>query len=74
MKKKIIENLVWSSSSSSYANLRIFCCVTYANVNHGKLEPRKIKCIFLGYANGVKEYKLLCPYSTFSKCLIRYDC
>ena len=38
--------------------MRIFGCPTYAHVSDSKLEPRAIKCIFLGYATGVKGYRL----------------
>ncbi|KAG8491586.1 hypothetical protein CXB51_014658 [Gossypium anomalum] len=39
----------------------IFGCHAYASVDNEKLEPRSIKCVFLGYKNGVKGYKLWCP-------------
>lgn len=32
----------------------------YAHVNNGKLEPRSIKCVFLGYKASVKGYKSWC--------------
>ena len=49
---------VWTSSPSDYSLLRIFGCPAYARVNTGKLEPRSVKCIFLGFKSGVKGYKL----------------
>jgi transposase InsO family protein len=58
-KKTPIE--VWSGSPYDYSQLRIFGCTTYAHVDNGKLEPRVIKCIFLGYDSGVKAYKLWNP-------------
>ena len=29
-------------------------------MNDGKLEPREIKCVFIGYATGVKGYRICC--------------
>nr|GEW27349.1 integrase, catalytic core [Tanacetum cinerariifolium] len=51
---------VWSGKPSNYSDLRIFSCPVYAHVNDGKHEPRAMKCIFLGYATGVRGYQLLC--------------
>ena len=45
---------VWSSSTSSYTNVRIFHYPAYVHVNESKLEQRIKKCIFLGYTNRVK--------------------
>nr|CAJ86192.1 H0306F03.15 [Oryza sativa] len=52
---------VWSGSPANYSDLKVFGCTAYAHVDNGKLEPRTIKCIFLGYPSGVKGYKLWCP-------------
>ncbi|KAG8472328.1 hypothetical protein CXB51_035360 [Gossypium anomalum] len=52
---------VWSGNPANYSNLKIFGCPAYAHVDNGKLEPRSIKCVFLGYKAGVKGYKLWCP-------------
>ncbi|KAG8496742.1 hypothetical protein CXB51_007919 [Gossypium anomalum] len=66
MNKTIIEKKktpqeVWSGNPANYSDLRIFGCPEYAHVDNGKLEPRSIKCVFLGYKVGVKGYKLWCP-------------
>ncbi|GJY83146.1 retrotransposon protein, putative, ty1-copia subclass [Tanacetum coccineum] len=49
---------LWSGHPANYEMLRIFGCVSYSYVNQGKLKPRAIKCIFLGYPEGVKGYSL----------------
>jgi hypothetical protein len=58
-KKTPIE--VWSGTPADYSQLRVFGCTAYAHVDNGKLEPRAVKCIFLGYGSGVKVYKLWNP-------------
>ncbi|KAG8491046.1 hypothetical protein CXB51_014200 [Gossypium anomalum] len=45
---------VWSGNPANYSDLKIFGCPAYAHVDNGKLEPRFIKCVFLGYKAGVK--------------------
>ncbi|GJT36148.1 hypothetical protein Tco_0926567 [Tanacetum coccineum] len=57
LKKKTLIDL-WSGHTANYEMLRIFGCVAYSHVNQGKLKPRAIKCIFLGYHDGVKGYIL----------------
>ncbi|KAG8497256.1 hypothetical protein CXB51_008476 [Gossypium anomalum] len=52
---------VWSGNPANYSDLKIFGCPAYAHVDNRKLEPRSIKCVFLGYKAGVKGYKLWCP-------------
>ncbi|GJX82833.1 retrovirus-related pol polyprotein from transposon TNT 1-94 [Tanacetum coccineum] len=49
---------LWSGYPGNYEMLRIFGCVAYSYVNQEKLKPRAIKCIFLGYPDGLKGYKL----------------
>ncbi|GKA34499.1 retrotransposon protein, putative, ty1-copia subclass [Tanacetum coccineum] len=49
---------IWSGHPSDYEMLRIFGCVAYPHDKQGKLEPRAIKCVLLGYPEGVKGYRL----------------
>ncbi|GJX31053.1 retrotransposon protein, putative, ty1-copia subclass [Tanacetum coccineum] len=49
---------LWSGHPVNYEMLRIFGCVAFSHVNQRKLKPRAIKCIFLGYPEGVKGYRL----------------
>src|SRR5688572_29340307 len=58
-KKTPIE--VWSGKPANYSQLRVFGCTAYAHVDNGKLEPRAIKCLFLGYGSRVKGLKLWNP-------------
>nr|GEX32983.1 retrovirus-related Pol polyprotein from transposon TNT 1-94 [Tanacetum cinerariifolium] len=55
-KKTPIE--MWSGHPSDCGMLRTFGCVAYLHVQQGKLEPRVVKCVLLGYLEGVKGYRL----------------
>ena len=40
--------------------MKIFGSTTYIHSKTDKLEPRARKCIFLGYGDGIKGYRLWC--------------
>jgi hypothetical protein len=55
---------VWSGKKPSLQHLRVFGCDGYAHVpkeNRSKLDNKDEKCIFIGYKDGVKGYKLWNP-------------
>ena len=58
---------------ADYSKLRIFGCIAYAHVKQGKLEPRALKCRFLGYLEGVKGYRLWRVDSKPPQCIISID-
>ena len=64
---------VWSGKPPKYDNLKIFGCVAYAHVKQSKLDPRAKKCVFLGYPEGVKGYRLWCVEPGAAKVVISRD-
>ena len=43
--------------------MRVFGSIGYVmvlNKKRGKLDAKRIKCMFLGYYEGMKAYKLMC--------------
>jgi hypothetical protein len=55
---------VWSGKKPSLQHLRVFGCDAYVHVpkeNRSKLDNKAGKCIFIGYKDGVKGYKLWNP-------------
>ena len=64
---------VWSGHPPNYSRLRTFGCLAYAYIRQDKLEPRALKCIFLGYLEGVKAYKLWCLEPGYKKCIMSRD-
>ena len=51
----------------------MFGCSAYAYIKQDKLQPRAKKCVFLGYPEGIKGYRLWCVELGFQKCLISRD-
>jgi len=64
---------IWFGHPPSLKQLKVFGCVAYAHIRQDKLEPRVVKCIFLGYLEGVKGYKLWCLEDGFKRCLVSRD-
>ena len=51
----------------------MFGCIVYEHVRKDKLEPQALKCIILGYPEGVKAYKLWCLEPRVRKCIVNRD-
>ncbi|KAK9109634.1 hypothetical protein Sjap_017694 [Stephania japonica] len=52
---------MWTGKPVDYSNLHVFGSPVYAMYNAQettKLDPKSRKCLFLGYADGVKGYRL----------------
>lgn len=54
---KILE-AEWSSKEVSLSHLRVFGCAALIHQKYDKLSPRSAKCVFLGYPEGLKGYRL----------------
>ena len=55
---------VWIGKKPSLSHLRVFGCVAYVHVpkeKRTKLDIKSEKCIFIGYKDGLKGYKLWNP-------------
>ncbi|KAE8686612.1 Methyl esterase 17 [Hibiscus syriacus] len=64
----------WIGKPVDYSNLHVFGSIVYVMYNSqeiSKLDPKSRKCKFLGYANGVKGYRLWDP--TARKVIISRD-
>ena len=53
----ILEEL-WLGKVPGYRNLRRFGAVVYVHADQGKLKPRALRGVFIGYPTGVKGYKV----------------
>jgi hypothetical protein len=57
---------VWSSNKPSVSYLKLFGCDAFAHIpkeKRSKLDMKEIKCIFIGYKEGMKGYTILDPTS-----------
>ncbi|KAK9157521.1 hypothetical protein Scep_004095 [Stephania cephalantha] len=64
----------WCGRRPSVSHLRVFGCISYALVNsqvRQKLDEKSEKCIFVGYCNQSKAYRLYNPLS--GQIVIRRD-
>jgi hypothetical protein len=55
---------VWTGKKPSLTRLRVVGCQAYVHVpkeNESKLDKKVEKCIFIGYKDGLKGYKLWNP-------------
>ncbi|KAL5852379.1 hypothetical protein ACOSQ3_007497 [Xanthoceras sorbifolium] len=65
---------MWTGKPPDYSNLYPFGCPAYVMYNaqeRSKLDPKSRRCIFLGYADGVKGYRLWDP--TTRKVIVSRD-
>ncbi|KAH9779421.1 hypothetical protein KPL71_007705 [Citrus sinensis] len=65
---------MWTGKPADYSYLHAFGCPVYVMYNaqeRTKLDPKSRRCIFLGYADGVKGYRLWDP--TAHKIIISRD-
>jgi hypothetical protein len=57
---------VWSGKKPCISHMPMFGCIAYAMVldeKRGKLDAKGTKCLFLGYCEGTKAYRLMCVQS-----------
>ena len=63
----------WFGKYGGYADLRTFGCKDFAHIKQGKLEPRALRCVMLGYQPGVKGYRLWCVEKNNGKIIVSRD-
>ncbi|KAH9648891.1 hypothetical protein KPL70_025781 [Citrus sinensis] len=64
---------LWYGKQASYKDLKVFGCLSYAHISQGKLAPRALKCVFIGYLEGTKGYKLWCTDLSPLRCIVSRD-
>ena len=63
----------WFGRHGTYDDLRTFGCKAFAHVKQGKLEARALKCVMIGYQQGVKGYRLWCIEPGRGKVIVSRD-
>ncbi|CAA7029216.1 unnamed protein product [Microthlaspi erraticum] len=49
---------IWLGKQPGYKHMKKFGSVAYVHIDQGKLKPRAVKGIFIGYPTGTKGYKV----------------
>lgn len=49
----------WKGHPPNLTYLKTFGCIAYAHIKQGKLDPRAVKCMFIGYPEGTKGYEVM---------------
>jgi len=63
----------WSGEPPNYSELKVFGSLAFAHVKQEKLDARAVKCVFIGYLEGVKGYKLWKLELGETRCIISRD-
>ena len=63
----------WCGKPADYNKLKVFDCTAYAHANQGKLAPRALKGLFIGYPKGVKGDTIWCTDLSPPKCIVSRD-
>jgi hypothetical protein len=53
----------WTGTKPDVSHLRVFGCKTFSHIpdeKRSKLESKSIPCVFLGYCERTKAYRLMC--------------
>ncbi|KAL2230647.1 UNVERIFIED_CONTAM: Retrovirus-related Pol polyprotein from transposon TNT 1-94 [Sesamum indicum] len=66
-------DFMWNGKLPDLSCLRVFGCSAFAHQNIDKLKPRSLKCIFIGYPEGVKGYRLWVRSQPGFKVIISID-
>ena len=40
---------MWNGEPADYSNLKVFGCRAFVHLKQDKLEPKAVRCVFLGY-------------------------
>ncbi|KAL2243923.1 UNVERIFIED_CONTAM: Retrovirus-related Pol polyprotein from transposon TNT 1-94 [Sesamum indicum] len=66
-------DFMWTGRKSDISYLHVFGCSAFVHQNLDKLEPRTVKCVFIGYPEGTKGYRLWVRSQPGFKVLISRD-
>ena len=63
----------WTGKQPDFNHLKVFGCTAFVHIKQDKLKARALRCLFLGYPEGIKGYKFWCLEDGYKKCLISRD-